>query len=145
MKSIFSLALVAVMVLSCGNKNEFGTAFTSQNPVDVAEAAAAFEKDGKQPGQISGEIAKVCQSEGCWLSFKSNGGEQLIWFDHKFTVPKTTKGKAVAAGSFVWKEQTVEQLKEIAKDEGQTKEEIEKITEPTKKLRFVATGLKLQN
>jgi len=93
--------------------------------------------------QVKGEVAQVCEKEGCWLKLK-NGNETVMvkMRDHNFLVPVVMKGKTIAIkGDAAIKETTVAQLRHFAEDAGKSQEEIEKITEPKKEVVINADGI----
>jgi hypothetical protein len=116
----------------------------------VAEAQSAealsqkLEKEAKIPNvTVKGEIAQVCQAEGCWLKMKNPGGEDMLvkFKNHAFLIPKDTKGTATVFGTAVRKTISVEERRHMAEDAGQTKEEIAAITTPKSEVRIEAEGL----
>ena len=72
--------------------------------------------------------------------------EMFVQFkDYGFFMPKDLSGKEVVMLGKAYREVTsVEDLKHFAEDEGKTKEEIAKITEPIKELKFMASGVKVK-
>ncbi|MBL7812140.1 MAG: DUF4920 domain-containing protein [Bacteroidetes bacterium] len=141
-KWIFTFVLGAGMMASC-NQTDYGKPVDISKAISVDEGLKAFRDKGTSAAVIKGQIGDVCQSEGCWYNFKTSSGDQFVDFNHKFTIPKDSKGKtAVAAGKFFYDTVSVEQLKEYAKDDGKTDEEISKITEPKIEIHFLAEGLK---
>lgn len=145
-------ALMGMLLLSCNQSkstnSEKEKAFYGEEPnetvaVDVNKALVLFKDSGKSEFVVKSEIKQVCQSEGCWFSFKTEGADLFVDFDEKFTVPKDIVGKvAVAKGTFYHDTTTVETLKEYAKEDGKSEEEISKITEPEIKINFKAAGVK---
>ena len=65
--------------------------------------------------------------------------------DYGFFMPKDIVGKTVIMEGVAYRETTsVEELRHYAEDEGKSKEEIEKITEPQVELKFMASGVLIQ-
>lgn len=94
--------------------------------------------------QLSGKITEVCQAKGCWMKVDlSNGQEVFVKFkDYGFFVPLDSSDKAVVMnGKAFIEEMSVEEQKHYAEDEGVAKEEINKITQAKKTLRFEADGV----
>ncbi|MDT0540358.1 DUF4920 domain-containing protein [Croceitalea sp. P059] len=94
--------------------------------------------------QLSGKITEVCQAKGCWMKVDlSNGQEVFVKFkDYGFFVPLDSSDKTVVMnGKAFIEEMSVEEQKHYAEDEGVAKEEIAKITQVKKTLRFEADGV----
>jgi hypothetical protein len=65
--------------------------------------------------------------------------------DYGFFMPKDLPGKEVVMKGKAYIEETsVEDLKHFAEDEGLSAEEIAKITEPKKELKFMASGVMIK-
>lgn len=144
-------ACLAMALWNCGGsakpdaKGFYGQAFDPSAAVSLEQALVDYKGKGAKDAVIKGEIAAVCQAEGCWYRFKGTDGETFVDFDHKFTIGKDTKGKtAIAKGYFYSDTTSVEQLQHYAEDDGKSKEEIAKITESEIKLNFRATGVKIE-
>ncbi len=70
---------------------------------------------------------------------------RVTFKDYGFFVPKDASGRTVVIDGYAFNDTTtVAELKEYAKDDGASKEEIEKITEPQAELVFVARGVIIQ-
>lgn len=96
--------------------------------------------------QLSGEVVRVCQSKGCWLTLvASDGTEMRIKFkDYGFFVPKDLAGTQVALEGVAWKEVTsVATLRHYAKDDGADEQEINAITRPETEYLFEASGVRV--
>ena len=123
----------------------YGKSFEINQPTDINTALKNFLDSGKQSSQVTGTIAKVCQTEGCWFVYKANDNNVMVWFNHEFTIDKNLKEKeAITQGEFYRDTTSVEELQEFAKDDGKSKEEIEKISEPKIEVKYRATGVKIK-
>lgn len=94
--------------------------------------------------KVQGKINECCQTKGCWMNVdKGDGtGMRVTFKDYAFFVPKNSGGKnAVFSGKAYMDTTSVEDLKHFALDEGLSKEEIEKITQPKVELAFEAEGV----
>jgi hypothetical protein len=81
------------------------------------------------------------------MELKNNDGTtmRVTFKDYGFFMPKDCSGKtAIVEGIAKVEVTSIEDLKEYAKDDGQSKEDIAKITEPQKELVFEAKGVILQ-
>lgn len=110
----------------------------------------ALGEDAKVNGiaaaKVEGEITEVCQQAGCWFRMKTTEGKELFikMKEHK-SIPKDWSGKTVVAqGNAFIQETSVDELRHYAEDEGASKEEIEKITEPAVEYKIVAEGVILK-
>lgn len=94
--------------------------------------------------KVSGKVNEVCQAKGCWMNMdKGDGSGMRVTFkDYGFFVPKDCGGKtAIVLGHAYMDTTAVEDLRHYAEDEGQSKEQIAKITEPKVELAFEAEGV----
>jgi hypothetical protein len=140
---VFSIAVM--FLASCGNAHDFGERFEPGNAIAIDKAINDFKEKGIKETTVEGEIAAVCQTEGCWFNYKTRDGEQLVDFDHKFEIPKTSAGKiAVSKGYFYYDTTSVEKLQEYAKDDGKSEAEIAAIISPEVQLIFIAKGVHLK-
>jgi hypothetical protein len=96
---------------------------------------------------VAGEVAEVCQAEGCWLTLKKKDGTamRVTFNDHAYFVPKNIAGKhAVIEGKAYIETTPVEDLRHYAEDEGKSKEEIALITQPLQEIVFDAYGVMIR-
>jgi hypothetical protein len=125
----------------------YGQAFSDAKAISVSELSAkASRADDKEVHNVAvyAKIDEVCQAEGCWMRVeKGDGTTMLVKFkDHDFVIPKNLAGKnAVFYGRAYQGEVSVKMLRHYAEDAGKSKDEIEKITEPSNELAFEATGV----
>ena len=162
MKKIVLFGAIIVALSSCGSKSSEENVNAE---VDSTVIAAKFGADIDDAGAISmdslvaminsgttsiekvkveGKINAACQTKGCWMTVdKSDGSTMRVSFkDYGFFVPKDCASKsAVMLGRAFVDTTTVEALRHYAKDDGKSKEEIEKITEPEYALSFEADGV----
>jgi hypothetical protein len=82
--------------------------------------------------KVRGEVVDICKSSGCWFTFQTKSGKELFiqMKEHK----KTEKGKwigktVVVEGELYSNEISVQELRQNAKSEGASREEISKIKE----------------
>jgi hypothetical protein len=144
-----SIALFAVACNQSSTKNNpesFGAKITDENVVSVDSVVSALKNSNQDIPSIkaTGKIDAVCKNKGCWMTIANAVGEpmRITFKDYGFFVPKDCAGKtAVFEGRAYHDTTTVEMLREFAKDDGKSKEEIEKITEPKINYSFEATGV----
>jgi uncharacterized protein YdeI (BOF family) len=151
MKKIFVVLVAGMLVcgfsaptFAKGKKTKaYGKEFKAKQAMTVAEFNEAMYSKDEADVTVTGEIAQVCQAEGCWLKLKNEKGEDILvkFKDHAFLVPKDMKGKVVVNGKAVRKTVSVDERKHMAEDAGASEDEIAKITEPKQELRIDATGL----
>lgn len=147
--SLFSLTLLfASLPLAAGELPEgaYGSEITLSSPVSVNDALAQFEQHQGKEILISGKVAKVCQQKGCWMTLQSSQGEVRMTFkDYGFFVPETLIDKQVLAqGELHQETMDIATIKHYAQDAGLPQDEIDKINEPVKEFRFIATAVKVQ-
>lgn len=122
----------------------YGAAITKGGAIDVKLLPEKMKNEKEVAIKVSGDVLAVCQVKGCWMTADLGDGKSMrIRFkDYGFFVPKNSGGKKFyAEGVASWQETSVAELQHYAEDAGTSKEEIEKITEPTKELVFLADGV----
>lgn len=97
--------------------------------------------------KVEGEVSEVCKKAGCWLKLATEDGQEIfITTNHEFFVPVDIVGKTVVVDGQAYKSvTTVDELRHYAEDEGQTAEEIAKITEPVTEYKLLAKGLVIKS
>ena len=151
-----ALLLLALPILFSCNSNQpavvagadfIGEKFDDAAPITMAELNEKMKAGGPVEATVTAPITAVCQAKGCWMTLENPGAEdvRITFKDYAFFVPKDSKGKtAIIHGTASMDTTTVEELKHFAEDDGKTKEEIEKITEPKIEMVFEASGVKLK-
>lgn len=132
-------------MLLVGEALPAGDALTAEALVAQAEALNG------ETVLVEGEIEKVCQMAGCWLTFITDDNESIRVAvprdeddNYVFTFPTDVAGQMVrVGGTFTVEEESVEVLRHYAEDEGASEEEVAAITEPRLTLALVASGAEL--
>jgi len=122
----------------------YGDKITADSARPVSELVSMMNGNKEINVKLTGEVEGVCQKKGCWMDLKNQNGEKLhvTFKDYNFFVPKDCKGKtAYVDGKAMYEETSIDELKEIAKDAGKPKVEIDAIKEPKKQLVFEAKGV----
>ncbi len=125
----------------------FGENIKAENTISNAEMAEKY-KDLKEGDTLnvkfSAPIKEVCKPKGCWMKLDL-GDEQESYVnfkDYGFFMPMNADGREVIVnGKAFVKVATVDELQHLAKDAGDSAEEIAKITEPKYTLAFEADGV----
>jgi hypothetical protein len=150
-----ALLLLALPILFSCNSNApavvsgadfIGEKFDDAAPITMAELNEKMKAGGPIEATLKATVTAVCQVKGCWMTLQNPSGEdvRITFKDYAFFVPKDSKGKtAIIHGTASMDTTTVEELKHFAEDDGKSKEEIEKITEPKIEMVFEASGVKL--
>lgn len=92
-------------------------------------------------------IADVCKKKGCWMKMDlADNNESFVRFtDYGFFVPMNAdKSNAIVSGKAYIDEVSVDELKHYAKDGGESKEAIDKITSPKITYAFQADGVLIE-
>lgn len=115
----------------------------------VPRLKAIKETDKLENLKITGTVLAVCKAKGCWMTIQSEKGAPEIFVkfkDYAFFMPKDIAGKKVLMQGYAFKEVTdVKTLRHFAEDEGKSKAEIEKITQPKDEYKFLANGVVILN
>ena len=141
------LGLVGFILLglsSCGLGSYGDVEFDTESAIEATAIKTTLGDNDSMEMTVKGDVTKVCQAKGCWMNMDiGNGEEMTITFkDYGFFVPKNSGGNiATIHGYAKVKETSVAQLREYAKDAGNSEEEIASITEPKTELTFVADGV----
>ena len=144
------MAIVAIALAACGGDKEvetkvfYGESFDTTATLSFAEARDSFLSNGTAEVSVEGTVGAVCQTEGCWYRF-SEDDNVMVDFDHAFKIPMDCKEKGIQAnGHFYYDTTSVEMLKEYAKDDGKSQEEIDAITESKVRLSYRALGVHIK-
>lgn len=125
----------------------YGAAITQDGATDLATFTKDYDKTTKEV-KLQGKIGAVCKNKGCWMQMELPEGKSMrVKFkDYAFFVPRDIIGKqAVVQGTISMDTTSVAQLRHYAEDDGKTKAEIEKITEPEFNIVFLANGVLLKD
>lgn len=147
LKTIAACALAVAVALPAlaQNGTPYGKKFKNERSISASELNTRMgDKTKLENVVVKGEIAQVCQAEGCWLRLKNENGEDIFvkFKDHSFTIPKDLAGRrAIVNGTAMKKVVSVEELRHYAEDEGKSADEVGQITEPKTELRVSATGV----
>jgi len=119
-------------------KSEKGAADLDLGEGNMVKAVAA---------KVEGNVSEVCKKAGCWLKLATEDGQEIfITTSHEFFVPVDIVGKTVVVEGQAYKSvTTVDELRHYAEDEGQSAEEIAKITESVTEYKLLATGLVIKS
>jgi hypothetical protein len=133
-------------VVEVGDPIPSDTRFLAASEV-VARAA---DLDGETVA-VEGQVSSVCQNKGCWLTIANDAGETF-----RVSVPKDDAGEylytfptdiASAQGRFVGTlsvtEESVEMLRHLAEDAGQSADEIAAIDAPKRTLALTPAGAEI--
>ena len=130
-------------------QDEFGAAFTPNEVFASSELLSHYEAGALEDTirtTLRGEVNKVCQAKGCWMTIAAGGEEEMMvkFKDYGFFMPKDISGREVVMDGIAFYQVTsVEELRHYAEDAGKSAEEIAMITEPKRELHFLADGVKL--
>ncbi|MFZ4796341.1 MAG: DUF4920 domain-containing protein [Bacteroidia bacterium] len=169
MKKIVLLSAVAFSLFSCGNGNTpkqegaptdstqtsdstaqatyYGAKITADSAIAMSDLKAAMGDKKELAVKLTGEVEAVCQTKGCWMNIKGTNGESIrvTFKDYAFFMPMDCSGKtAIVDGVAKIEVTSIADLKEFAKDDKQSKEEIAAIKEPKQELVFEANGVILK-
>ncbi|MFM7259425.1 MAG: DUF4920 domain-containing protein [bacterium] len=118
-----------------------------ETPEVTPETAPSFAESG-QLVVLSGTVSDVCRTMGCWLEIENTNADGsrssllVMNKDHAFFVPRNCRGRRVhALGYVVVETHSVEVLQHLAMDAGKSQAEIDAITEPSKRVLFIADAV----
>ena len=126
-----------------GNKvSEEGAVSLEALMQELGDPAKALPMQQK----VSGEVTAVCQKKGCWMKMeRPNGKAMRVTFkDYGFFVPKDLAGQEVVMKGKAYQDTvSVRVRRHFARDEGKSEAEVKQINEPTTRIAFKATGVKI--
>ncbi len=159
LKNIF-FALAAIIAFgACNNTPEptavtengqyFGEKISMDNALAFDEFLTKMEGQDSMQVKVEGIVESVCKKKGCWANIQSADGEKELFVkfkDYAFFLPLDCEGQKVVLDGVAFREVTpVDELRHYAEDEGASAEEIAAITEPKEELKFMASGVFLQD
>ena len=122
----------------------FGNTIVAENAVPVSQISSIFNGQDSLHAKVSGHISASCKHSGCWMDLDIGNGEyvHVTFLNEAFTIPLDAAGKNAVAEGIAYREMIpVETLRNYARDEGKSEEEIAAITEPGWTYDFVASGV----
>lgn len=152
-KLISSLILSGIAIITyaqppAGNAHvgeNYGAIITVENAINSNELPALLTKSGAAVDtKVKAKILDVCPKKGCWLkvAIDDNTTALVKMKDYGFFLPVAAIGKTVVIdGKAELKTISVEELKHYAEDAKKSKEEIAKITKPSKEINLMANGI----
>ncbi|MGA1057948.1 MAG: DUF4920 domain-containing protein [Phycisphaerales bacterium] len=124
----------------------YGPVLRSDPPTMTVSEMASGEVAG--PVVLTGVVRGVCQTKGCWMTVAADGADEPVFVkfrDYGFFVPRNAVGRQVVMnGSPVVTEVSVQMLRHYGRDAGQSEEQVMLITEPERRLEFVADSVLIQ-
>lgn len=144
-----------------GDGIHYGLEITPEGGVGLADVLAKVDSEEEATdfdlgegnmvkavaAKVEGSVSEVCKKAGCWLKIATDDGKEMfITTNHEFFVPVDIVGKTVVIEGNAYKNvTTVEELQHFAEDEGQSADEIAKITEPVTEYKLLAKGLVIKS
>ena len=144
MKKLISILCLVLTVTFAKAQSNFGKQIDDKSAIAATALPAKMGDKNEMQAKVTGVVESVCQAKGCWMKVNLDNGEtmRVVFKDYAFFVPKDITGKTVVfEGEAKKTTASVEHLRHYAQDAGQSKEDIEKITEPKDELTFVAEGV----
>jgi hypothetical protein len=157
----FGFVLAALVMFSCKNQasttattgktgdgKHFGQSISTKGAITYDDMLKKLADKDSLAAKVTGKVSAVCKVKGCWMevvSDKPGAPVMTVKFkDYGFFMPKDIAGRSVTMEGYAFTETTsVDELRHYAEDAGKTKEEIMKITQPKKELKFMAHGVVL--
>jgi hypothetical protein len=160
MKNLHTLSLAAALVLGTAVHAQTPARNASGAPVPMESYGKAITPDGAisafdlmdrmkssetVTAKVAVEVLTSCAKKGCWMDVALPNGEvmKVRFVDYGFFVPTQglTGKRAIMQGVASKEVIDVATQRHYAEDAGQSKEEIEKITEPKIAYTFLADGV----
>ena len=149
MKKIF-FVFIALVFSSCSTEQYQYFGMEIDDKV-THSYAAVFELAQIGPVEnvtLDGVITQTCAKKGCWMDVKMVEGDTMKVFfkDYGFFVPKEGAEdlRTIMHGTAKMKTNSVDFLRHLAEDAGETNDKIMQITEPSFVLEFIADGVLIE-
>lgn len=128
-------------------EGHYGMMITEEGAVEATSLPELMTDTSSLDLKLHGHIASSCKHSGCWMNVTVGEDKTMTvtFAEGDYTIPLDAEGSEVIFEGTAHKELVpVERLQNYARDEGLTKEEVEKITEPEWEYTFVARGVILR-
>lgn len=125
----------------------FGGSILAGKAVPAEQLAGFFTETDSIEITLSGNISASCKHSGCWMDLDMGNKNRLhvTFEDGKFTIPLDAAGKhAIAQGLAIRQLIPLETLRNYAREDGKSEEEVALITEPEWTYEMVATGVLIE-
>jgi len=109
-------------------------------PVPLAEVLADPGAFKDREVVVSGRIAQVCQTKGCWMMLTDGDAAARVMTRHKYFLPKDASGDAIAIGTLTERELDAKEAEHMSKDAGAGAKPIEA---GTREWRLMATSIRI--
>lgn len=124
----------------------YGEKIKAKGAIDINKVPEllAADDDKKINVKVKAKVVDVCKKKGCWANLELEDKSTIFvkMKDYAFFLPDDAVGKyIVLEGEASEKVTSVNELRHYAEDAGKSQDEIEKITEPKKEIRFMASGI----
>jgi hypothetical protein len=134
--------------MSTSSTGLFGAEFSYTDAIPAGEVVDLFGETDTVEAILSGHIKASCKHSGCWmdLDLGEDNDIHVTFKEEEFTIPLDAAGKsAMVKGIAVREMIPVETLRNYAREDGKSEEEIAAITEPAWEYEFVATGVVIED
>jgi hypothetical protein len=145
-KQILILLAMTLSLASWSQSKFYGDQFAKDNSHSLNELYKAMDNADSVDMVVTAQIVQTCKKAGCWMEIQNADGTmktKVFMKDHAFGVPLEgcEKKQCLVNGRAFRYKLSVEYLRHLAEDAGQSKEEIEKITEPETAIAIDAMGV----
>ena len=162
MRSLLFLIAIALFAVSCNHPahhsgeaaksqvpstGSYGESPDLQNAVPATQLSGLFQESDTAEVIISGDISASCKHSGCWMDIDMGNGSavHVTFKDEKFTIPLDAAGKkSIAQGIAIRELIPLETLKNYAREDGKSEEEVALITEPAWNYEIIAEGVLIE-
>lgn len=137
----------SVPAVEAASYSSFGAQITEEGAIASTDLMQHLAGKDSAYIKVTGEINKVCQAKGCWMTMQAGESDMRVTFkDYGFFVPKDASGKQTVIEGVIKQQTTdVETLRHYAADAGKSEEEIAAITEPVVEYAFEAVGVMISD
>jgi hypothetical protein len=138
-RRLLAAALLAAAVPALAT--DYGAPIAAEAvPVPLAQVLADPDAHKDREIVVSGRIAQVCQTKGCWIMLTDGDAAARVMTQHKYFLPKDASGDAIAVGTLTERELNAEQAEHMSKDAGPGAKPIEA---GSREWRLLATSIRV--
>jgi hypothetical protein len=138
-RRLLAAALLAAAVPALAT--DYGAPIAAEAvPVPLAQVLADPDAHKDREIVVSGRIAQVCQTKGCWIMLTDGAAAARVMTQHKYFLPKDASGDAIAVGTLTERELNAEQAEHMSKDAGPGAKPIEA---GSREWRLLATSIRV--
>jgi len=155
--SLLYIFILSLTIISCNNRKKiqlhgstnikgtvFGDSIMDNNVRELSDMLDLVKGGDREKLTVKGVVDNLAKDDGKWLTIKLPNKDlmKVSFEDNNFTIPKDIKGKTVVLKGLAKADVlNIDQQKEIARQIGLSKKEIDSIKAPKRMISFETKGM----